>query len=336
MTMTKIGKFWTAGIAYVALAVGAGLSIMYNVVDTMAVRGPRLDVFDIVTAVAAPAIVVLMVELFVSNWWVGAEWPLQALRWLGCLVIGGVAMRASWTHGHDFMATRGQTGDVAISWPLAIDLLAVMATALILVGRRARMSADTDTDTSARPRTLTADTMATGVAADTDMVTEARSYTWVPRADTDMAADEDAAMSAGMQGLADASARDRWADLIKPAADTDTAKLNDLATWASWTSADDQALRELSTDVDRGTDTPDVHLMSGLTRERPDALPQRTRTPGSATTWPMAFSALVLAWEPDQLERADMVKLSAAYFGVSTRTVRRWLAAALNEPISGA
>lgn len=133
--MTNIGKVWTAGIAYVALAVGAGLSIMYNVVDTMTVRGPALDIFDVITAVAAPAIVLLMVEMFVSRIWIGQPWHIQVIRWLATLAIGGVAMRTSWTHGHDFMAGRGQSPDVATLWPLAIDLLAIMATALILAGR---------------------------------------------------------------------------------------------------------------------------------------------------------------------------------------------------------
>lgn len=134
--MKLLGRLWTAGIAYVALAVGAGLSIMYNVVDTMAVRGALLDVYDVITAVAAPAIVILMVEMFVSRIWVGQVWQIQVIRWLATLAIGGVAMRTSWTHGHDFMIRRGQAGDVAALWPLAIDLLAIMATALILAGRR--------------------------------------------------------------------------------------------------------------------------------------------------------------------------------------------------------
>ena len=133
--MTSIGKVWTAGIAYVALAVGAGLSIMYNILDTMQVRGHQFDWADLVTAVAAPAIVLLMVEMFVSRIWVGQGWRIQIIRWMATVAIGGVAMRTSWTHGHDFMASRGQTEDVATMWPLAIDLLAIMATALILAGR---------------------------------------------------------------------------------------------------------------------------------------------------------------------------------------------------------
>jgi len=56
-----------------------------------------------------------------------------------------------------------------------------------------------------------------------------------------------------------------------------------------------------------------------------DTLPRRTRTV-SGTSVPEEFVAMVKAWDVDALSRADMVRLSAAYFGVSTRTVRRWLA----------
>ena len=50
---------------------------------------------------------------------------------------------------------------------------------------------------------------------------------------------------------------------------------------------------------------------------------------------PVEFALMATAWDPDALPRADMVKLSAAYFVVSERTVRRWLAAVLLEPVSG-
>jgi len=164
--VTTIGKVWTAGIAYVALAVGAGLSIMYNILDTMQVRGPLFDWADLVTAIAAPGMVVLMVEVFVSRWWIGLPWHIQLLRWSGVVVIGGVAMRASWTHGHDWMAGRGQAADVAMMWPLAIDLLAIMATALILTGRtRGHVATDTvATDTMATD-TMATDAMATDAMA---------------------------------------------------------------------------------------------------------------------------------------------------------------------------
>jgi hypothetical protein len=58
------------------------------------------------------------------------------MRWLGTLTIGGIAMRVSWVHLNELMASRGQKGDVSALGPLAIDCLAIMATALLLAGRR--------------------------------------------------------------------------------------------------------------------------------------------------------------------------------------------------------
>jgi hypothetical protein len=133
--MTRIGKLWTDSVAYVALAIGAGLSIAGNVADTYRVRGQAVDTLDIVMAVAWPALVVLMVEIFVSTRWRGLGLAMQCLRWLGCLSIGAMAMRVSWVHLNDLMLSRGQMADVAILGPLAIDALAIMATALILAGR---------------------------------------------------------------------------------------------------------------------------------------------------------------------------------------------------------
>lgn len=134
--MTALGRLWTDAVAYVALILGAGLSIAGNVADTYRTRGQATDLLDTVMAVAWPALVVLMVEIFVSTRWTGLAWPMQLLRWLGTLAIGGMAMRVSWVHLNDLMASRGQKADVAILGPLAIDCLAIMATALILAGRR--------------------------------------------------------------------------------------------------------------------------------------------------------------------------------------------------------
>jgi hypothetical protein len=133
--MTKIGKLWTDSVAYVALLAGAGLSIAGNVANVVRTRGEATDALDIVLAVAFPALVVLMVEVFVSSRWHGLAWPMQVLRWAGCLAIGAVAMRVSWVHLHELMDSRGQKDDVATFGPLAIDALAIMATALILAGR---------------------------------------------------------------------------------------------------------------------------------------------------------------------------------------------------------
>lgn len=134
-TKQKLGKIWTDSVAYVMLLVGAGLSILFNVVNTLAARGVLVDWVDWVVAIGAPSLVVGMVEMFVNDRWTGQPWYMQVLRWLGTLAIGGVAMRMSWTHGHALLLSRGQTSDVAVLFPLAIDFLAIMATALILSGR---------------------------------------------------------------------------------------------------------------------------------------------------------------------------------------------------------
>lgn len=136
--MSKLGKLWTDSVAYVALIIGAGLSIAGNVADTYRTRGIATDTLDIVLAVAWPALVVLMVELFVSRRWDGRGRAMQAIRWIGTIGIGSMAMRVSWVHLNDLLLSRGQASDVALIGPLAIDSLAIMATALILSGRVSR------------------------------------------------------------------------------------------------------------------------------------------------------------------------------------------------------
>jgi hypothetical protein len=133
--MSKVGKFWTDSVAYVALVLGAGISIAGNVMDTYRIRGEAVDTLDLAMAALWPALVVLMVEIFVSARWIGLGRSMQTLRWVGCLAIGTMAMRVSWVHLNDLMLSRGQKTDVAILGPLAIDALAIMATALILAGR---------------------------------------------------------------------------------------------------------------------------------------------------------------------------------------------------------
>jgi hypothetical protein len=145
----KAGQLWTDSVAYVALLTGAGLSIAGNVANVVRTRGVDVDTLDIVLAVAFPALVVLMVEVFVSARWRGLNWPMQVLRWFGTLSIGAVAMRVSWVHLHELMLSRGQAGDVAMLGPLAIDALAIMATALILAGRGRIEPAAVATETAA-------------------------------------------------------------------------------------------------------------------------------------------------------------------------------------------
>lgn len=149
----KLSKFWTDSVAYVALILGAGVSIAGNVADTFRTRGQDTDSLDIFLAAFWPAVVVLTVHLFVNARWIGLGWAMQTLRWVGTLGIGGMAMRVSWVHLNDLMASRGQKADVAILGPLAIDGLAIMATALILAGR-------TMAKTVAKVEDITVDTRA--------------------------------------------------------------------------------------------------------------------------------------------------------------------------------
>jgi hypothetical protein len=179
--MTRIGKFWTDSVAYVALALGAGLSIAGNVADTYRVREHLTDELDIVMAVAWPALVVLMVEIFVSTRWRGLGLAMQCLRWLGCVSIGAMAMTVSWVHLNDLMASRGQMAIVAILGPLAIDALAIMATALILAGRGHSGQVDTREDTTTPVQDI-----------DVDRVVDKHLAGWDMALATEMAEDMDA------------------------------------------------------------------------------------------------------------------------------------------------
>lgn len=132
--MELLSKLWSAAIAYVALFVGAGLSIAGNIADTYRTRGALTDVLDVILAGAAPLCVLLTIELFVSRRW-SPKFGFQVLRWLGCMSIGVLAMAVSWVHLHDLLLSRGQLPAVAAFWPFAIDGMAIMATGLILSTR---------------------------------------------------------------------------------------------------------------------------------------------------------------------------------------------------------
>jgi hypothetical protein len=142
----KLSKLWAGAIAYVALLVGAGLSVAGNVADTYRTRGGATDALDVILAGAWPVLVLLTIELFVSRRW-SPERGFQVLRWAGCLAIGSMAMMVSWVHLHDLLDSRGQIIPVATGGPLAIDGMAIMATGLLLSTRGLRRLATMATGT---------------------------------------------------------------------------------------------------------------------------------------------------------------------------------------------
>jgi len=131
--MTKLGKLWTGAVAYVSLLVGAGLSVAGNLADTYRIRADAVDAVDIALAIGPPLASLLVAELFVSAW--PRRLSVQAVRWSATLLVGTLAMVVSWLHIHELLLARGQLLLVAILWPLAIDGLAIMAMAKILVTR---------------------------------------------------------------------------------------------------------------------------------------------------------------------------------------------------------
>jgi hypothetical protein len=311
--MTKLGKLWTDAVAYVALVLGSGVSIAGNVADTYRTRGAATDGLDLFLAAFWPATVVLTVELFVNKRWVGLAWPMQVLRWAGCIAIGGMAMRVSWVHLNDLMASRGQKADVAILGPLAIDALAIMATALILAGRRGHghVSADIDGHGHVRPH------------ADTDYPVDIWATPDSGHADTyvagRMATEEEVAMARDV--------RDReWPDAANFAYETDMAVAeppmatrpeSDLDAW--------QHGYERHIDAQFAEDLPKVE--AELAKLTTDTLPQRERlsVPDNAVQ-------VIKAWPG---ARSDLVKHVSGTCNVSTRTARRWISAVLGPDRRG-
>jgi hypothetical protein len=102
----------------------------------------------------------------------------------------------------------------------------------------------------------------------------------------------------------------------------------DTADLMSWADGHDRAVTDMGQELATEAERYVRGIMSA------DALPRRARTPSGASA-PAEFVAMVTAWDPIELDRADLVKLSAAYFDVSARTARRWLAAVTGAPMSG-
>jgi hypothetical protein len=292
--MSRIGKFWTDSVAYVALVLGAGISIAGNVADTYRVRGAATDNLDLIMAALWPALVVLMVEIFVSARWVGLGRSMQVLRWAGCLSIGLMAMRVSWVHLNDLMLSRGQAEDVATLGPLAIDALAIMATALILAGRgqvdRPALTFDYPRPIGPMPAPFRVTVERTDVQPETIDLPQRQARPVATQAD----ADETAAI------------------------------LADPVAYLGRTSVADEAqsyLDRLSTELDAST-TPahpiEVNPVSPAPRTsevKPEAIPAEAKI--MLAHWSLTG--------PDRRPTAtDRNELLAAEFGVSTRTVRRW------------
>jgi hypothetical protein len=217
-----------------------------------------------------------------------------------------MAMVVSWTHLHDLMTARSQLPVVAIVGPLAIDGMAIMATGLIL-STRVRMTADT----------TATDEHTTAVAMDTTATDERTTADTVTTADMDTPSPDRDGHPVG---------HDRWGDLVRGVesgvhADMTPMSINDLNDWVA---GKERAHADIA-------DTLATEAQQHLAAVTADTLPQRIRATRSV---PQEFADMVAAWDPAQLDRADLVELTAAWFGKSPRTARRWLAAALNEPIS--
>ncbi len=313
--MTALGKLWTDAVAYVALILGAGLSIAGNVADTYRTRAATTDLLDIVMAVAWPALVVLMVEIFVSTRWTGLAWPMQLLRWLGTLAIGGMAMRVSWVHLNDLMASRGQKPDVAILGPLAIDCLAIVATALILAGRRGQPLASGQrwVNPAQVATKLANEGLATGhglgqaLASTEDVATPVH---WPLAADflTRPVGQDEFGQGAG-QGLASTE------DVAKTYASVSDEASDWLASLANHPELD-------------STSTPPAPLPQRPTQSATERA--RVAKYDKAAARVLIQGALDAGTEPAEIDAA----VSEA-FGVSLRTARRLRAQVSGEPVSG-
>lgn len=185
-----LANMWTNSVAYLALLASAGLSMAGNVADVIRTRGQAMDGLDVAIAVAMPGLVVLAVHMFVSPRWDGLAWPMQTLRWAGCLAIGAMAMFVSWFHLHDLLVARTQPGAATILEPLALDAMAVMATALLLAGRRTVGQASTLANDLAATELLNAD-LANAVAILSGQVEEVANQVALLEVAKDISTDRD-------------------------------------------------------------------------------------------------------------------------------------------------
>lgn len=141
--MTRSAKLWSYGVAYLSLGIGAGVSVAGNIADTHRIaagQGRTPDGLDLFIAGFWPAAVLLVIEMFVSRLWPRTRGA-QAIRWGASMIFGFIAAFMSWIHLSDLLESRAQGPVVSALGPLAIDGLAIMATALILAARGHRVAA---------------------------------------------------------------------------------------------------------------------------------------------------------------------------------------------------
>ncbi len=262
-----------------------------------------------------PIATLLVAELFVSEW--PRSWSLQTLRWAGMLLVGSLAAIVSWSHINELLSARGQNTLVAVLWPLAIDGMAIFAMAKLLAMRVHRGHADADIRQRAG---MSADRATFDAAMSTAMAVDMDTRDTIMRANvaadtTD--ADMDWSYKLPPEASESADTPRSWADLV--GADN---RLMD------WVSGQEHAHADIA---DTLAAEAEAHLSAVMSAP---SLPKRTRTASGASA-PAEFVSMAAAWDPIELDRADMVKLSAAYFGVSDRTARRWLSAVTGAPMSG-
>jgi AraC-like DNA-binding protein len=125
----------------------------------------------------------------------------------------------------------------------------------------------------------------------------------------------------------------RWSDLV---ATPDTDAMTGQTDVTDWADGHDRAIRdlgqELASEAERYVSATWDMSSAERTAVTP-SLPRRTRTPSGASA-PDEFVAMAEAWDGQEPKRADMVKQAATQFGVSRRTVSRWLNAVTGAPMS--
>jgi len=312
----KASKVWTGAVAYVSLLVGAGLSIAGNLADTVRLRTSALDEVDIALAIGAPLASLLVAEMFVSAW--PRTWSIQSIRWVATLAVGALAMIVSWAHIHALLVARGQEPVVAILWPLAIDGLAIMAMAKILVTRGHGQLAKPEPVAKER---VTVDT----ILANKDAATLAKWNEEVLATDG-----QDQRVATQVDNMV---AMANLPDLASPVSgqdgqDMETLRFGqkamppwvaELDEWQKGGHADPVATQPLPPDY-----------AATLAKDVDEWPAEAAKVPADVREW-------LLAWDPaaSDLKPAEVDLLIGTMKGRSTRVARRWRSAILGGQVSG-